>query len=123
MGREAREIGLFGAWWIWVALLLLITSVGFTTVRYLATPHWRNMETTGIRESNEFVQSKLTLLQKLDGDCTKLQADVAGLSQHPGNDELIAAKRAQMRALDDQIRAERSYLPMDRQPAVRGCGA
>lgn len=119
MKQEAKAMGLFGAWWVWVVILVIATSGAMLYFQR----YGRNLETTAIRESNEFVQTKLATLQKLDGDCVRLQSEITALGQQPGNDELIAAKRAQIRAVADQYRSERSYLPADRQPISGRCAA
>lgn len=114
-------MGHFGAWWIWILLLVIVGVAAIGFVSMALRPTWLNMETNAIRQSNEFVQTKLNLLTTLEADCRRLKADTETARQQ-GQQNIVTAREAQMRALDDQIRSERSYLPLDRQPATSsGC--
>lgn len=107
--RELREAEGFARGVI-IRIVLVFATLGLvlTTVNYLVTPLWGDLQTRGTEHSYTFVQTKRELLVKLVQDYRKAEAEQA---LHAGEPTVVVALEAQKKSIRDRIRSEASAIP------------
>ncbi len=69
-----------------------------------------------VQHSQQYVETKVNLLNKLYNDWLRLEAEIAEFGASEGNEEIIAAKRAQQKNTAKRIRTEASMIPNSQVP-------
>ena len=106
----AEEMGLFGAWWVYVLGLIIAASVVFAVLR----PWFLNQETKAVRASNSYVTTVQTSLRTLKTSHDSLTVKKVEATDNP---ELVAAYDAQQQAILAQMRLEADKVNPDKVPA------
>ena len=75
-----------------------------------------NIEREVIQHSQQYVETKVNLLNKLHGDWLKLNADIAQAKTIEGAEVVILAKRAQRNNTLERIKTEASMIPSSQVP-------
>lgn len=71
-----------------------------------------------IQHSQQYVETKVNLLNKLHNDWLQLDAEIAELRAEDGNEEIITAKQAQQKNTANRIRTEAGMIPDSQVPAA-----
>jgi len=69
-----------------------------------------------IQRSQQYVETKVNLLNKLHNDWLQLDAEIAELRADDGNEGIVAAKRAQQKNTANRIRTEAGMIPDSQVP-------
>ena len=97
----------FGAWWFWVAVLVLATAAG----SYYVWPWFANRETEVTRQSNQYITTKQSALRTMKLSYDELEVQIATLSNSSSNSGIIISMRVQQRSLVDQMKQEADLIP------------
>jgi len=111
----------------WVGWTIIKASVGFIIFfLILDTALWLDGRALGIfymdidREviqySQQYSETKVNLLNKLYSDYLELKTEIAELGVSDGNEEIIAAKNAQLKNAAKRIKTEAGMIPASQLP-------
>lgn len=75
-----------------------------------------NIEREKIQHSQQYTETKVSLLNKLYSDYEQLGTEIAELRSVEGNDEIITAKQAQQKATIKRLRTEADLIPSSQVP-------
>ncbi len=99
----------------WVILILVVCVilywVGLSTGIIS-----RDIKREVIQHSQQYTETKGNLLNKLHDDWLQLDTEIVELKTYEGNDEIIAAKKAQQKNLVKRIRREAGMIPESQVP-------
>lgn len=70
-----------------------------------------------VQHSQQYVETKVNLLNKLHNDWLQLDAEIAELRVGAGNEDIVAAKQAQQKNTANRIRTEADMIPDSQVPA------
>lgn len=90
------------------ALLFLAQSSGIISM---------NIEREVTQHSRQYVETKITLLEKLHSDWLQLDAEIAELERGgEENQEIVSAKRAQQKSIVARLQTEAHLIPSSQVP-------
>ena len=109
VGFTLRKLLMWGIPIIIVLTLLgwLAQSLGIVSM---------NIEREKVQHSQQYSETKVSLLNKLYNDILTLDAEIAELRTTEGNEEIISAKQAQQRAGINRLRSEADLIPSSQVP-------
>ncbi|RLB87180.1 MAG: hypothetical protein DRH10_09540 [Deltaproteobacteria bacterium] len=115
--RVSREAP-YTAWTFlkWGLLVLLV----FTILAFIAQALGIisiNIQREVVQHSQQYVETKVNLLNKLHTDYLQLDAEIAELRAGEGNEEIIEAKRAQQKNIVTRMKTEAEMIPNSQVPA------
>ena len=100
-------------WALIVIPILLLLGWGLQATGIITL----SIEREVTQHSRQYTETKASLLEKLHSDYLQLDAEIAQLSADDGNEEkIIAAKRAQQKAIAKRLRTEASRIPASQVP-------
>lgn len=76
----------------------------------------KNIEREVTQHTQQYTEAKASLLQGLYNDWLGLDTEITELSRNPQNESVVAAKRAQQKALVEQMRSEADLIPESEVP-------
>ncbi|KKQ56843.1 MAG: hypothetical protein US74_C0010G0004 [Parcubacteria group bacterium GW2011_GWA2_38_13] len=93
------------------SLMFLANSLGIISL---------NIQREVIQNSQQYVESKVSLINKLHGDWLQLDAEIAEMQAAEagadGNAEIISAKHAQQKSIVNRLRTEVGMIPSSQVP-------
>lgn len=108
--RENREASGLAVWWVILGFaLVMAASFGYL---FLLKP-MMNLETQANRASFQYTDTKQRQLLMYISQYETLDADIASVEGQP---EVVAAKKAQQRALYNRIKAEAALIDPSQVP-------
>jgi len=75
-----------------------------------------NIEREKVQHSQQYTETKVTLLEKLHSDWFQLNSEITELKSGEGNEEIIDAKKAQQKSIVKRIKTEASRIPNSQIP-------
>lgn len=89
------------------ALLFFAQSLGIISM---------NIEREVTQHSRQYVETKVTLLEKLHSDWLQLNTEIAELERGEENNEIVSAKRAQQKSIVARLQTEARLIPNSQVP-------
>lgn len=89
-------------------LLFLAQSMGIISM---------NIQRETTQHSQQYVETKVNLLNKLLSDWSQLDAEIAELKTGEGNEDITTAKQAQQKNIVSRIRTEAGMIPSSQVPS------
>lgn len=121
--NEVRRVGKevpFTLWTVFkwgVPTILVVALLGFLAQSLGIVS--LNIQREVVQHSQQYVETKVNLLNKLHNDWLQLSAEIAELrTGGEGNAEIVAAKRAQQRNTETRIRTEADMIPSSQVPST-----
>ncbi len=115
--KHASKEALFTAWVIFKWGLLLIIVVALLT--FLAQSLGIisiNIQREVTQHSQQYVETKINLLNKLHADWLQLETEIMELRASEGNEDIIRAKVAQQKNIIQRMRTEAEMIPSSQVP-------
>ena len=119
--EEMREIRREATWTIWqwlptvIIVLVLLAVIGW--MLQSAGIISMNIKRETVQHSQQYTETKGSLLQKLYTDYLQLDAEIAELGQADGSQAIITAKKSQQKAIVIRMRSEADLIPQSQVPS------
>ena len=94
-------------WGIPLLVVVLLLGFGLQSTGIVSM----NINREIVQHSQQYVETKINLLNKLHADWYELDTDITELRVGGGNEELIAAKKAQQKNSTKRILTEAGMIP------------
>ena len=119
--KELSREGRFASWTLfkWAAVVLpvvLIVGLGVFWLLTATSIVTRDIQREVTQHSQQYVEAKVNLLNKLYSDWTQLQAEIKVMEVAGGGEEIISAKQAQQRAIAIRAKTEAGMIPESQVP-------
>ncbi len=100
-------------WGVPILVILMAVGWGLQAAGIITM----NIRREVIQHSQQYVETKVTLLEKLHSDWLQLDAEIAELNADDGTGDIVRAKQAQQKSIVKRIITESSRIPQSQLPA------
>ena len=117
--KAADKDAPYAAWIFFKWGLLALVVIGLLYFAGLSLGILKmDIERENVQHSRQYVETKISLLEKLHTDWLRLDAEIIELTIEEGNESIISAKTAQQKYIVVQMRTEVRRIPDSEVPAT-----